>query len=99
MTSGNRTPASIGTTVVTAPAAEKADAVGNDARGRLIFTRDRTHPTEAGHRIYAARLATLLPEFLRAGDAAGPAGPSSACSSTGRASSPSPSATARPSRW
>jgi lysophospholipase L1-like esterase len=56
-----------GTLVFTAPAAEKADPAGNDARGRLIFTRDRTHPTEAGHRIYAARFAAALPAFLAAG--------------------------------
>ena len=56
-----------GSLVFTAPASEQADAAGHDARGRLIFTRDKTHPTDAGHRVYSARLAAALPEFLRAG--------------------------------
>ena len=56
-----------GSLVFTAPASEPADTAGNDARGRLIFTRDKTHPTDAGHRIYAARLSAALPDFLRGG--------------------------------
>jgi lysophospholipase L1-like esterase len=56
--------------VFTAPAAETVDAAGRDARGRLVFTRDKTHPTEAGHRIYAARLAAALTEFFRTGQPA-----------------------------
>ena len=59
-----------GTLVISAPETVKADAEGNDASGRLIFTRDKTHPTAAGHRVYAARLALALPEFLRTGPAA-----------------------------
>ncbi|MCX6954605.1 MAG: family 16 glycosylhydrolase [Verrucomicrobia bacterium] len=55
-----------GTLVMSAPASVPADAQGNDAQGRLIFTRDKTHPTEAGHRVYAERLALALPEFFRA---------------------------------
>ncbi len=60
-----------GTLVMSAPASVPADAEGRDAQGRLIFTRDKTHPTDAGHRVYTARLALALPQFLRAG-AAGP---------------------------
>jgi hypothetical protein len=59
------------TLVMTAPESVKADAEGRDAQGRLIFTRDKTHPTDAGHCVYADRLALALPQFLRAG-AAGP---------------------------
>lgn len=57
-----------GTLVMTAAATEAADAKGNDPTGRLIFTRDKVHPTEAGHRLYAERLGLALPEFLRASD-------------------------------
>lgn len=55
------------TLVFSAPASIVADAAGNDPRGRLIFTRDRTHPLDAGHRVYAARLALAWPELLAAG--------------------------------
>lgn len=55
------------TLVFSAPATIASDAAGNDPRGRLIFTRDRTHPLDAGHRVYAARLALALPKFLVAG--------------------------------
>lgn len=58
-----------GTLVMTAPQSVKADAQGRDAQGRLIFTRDKTHPTEAGHGVYAARLALALPPFLCTGSA------------------------------
>ena len=54
-----------GTLAMAAPATVNADAQGNDAQGRLIFTRDGTHPTPAGHRLYAERLARALPEFFR----------------------------------
>jgi lysophospholipase L1-like esterase len=57
------------TLVMTAPESVKADAEGRDAQGRLIFTRDKTHPTDAGHCVYADRLALALPQFLRAGAA------------------------------
>lgn len=57
------------TLVFSAPAVVAADAAGNDTDGRLIFTRDRTHPTDAGHRVYGGRLALALPEFLAAGKA------------------------------
>jgi pyruvate/2-oxoglutarate dehydrogenase complex dihydrolipoamide acyltransferase (E2) component len=60
-----------GTLVMSAPESVPADAQGNDAQGRLIFTRDKTHPTDAGHRVYTARLALALPQFLRAGSAGG----------------------------
>ena len=56
-----------GSLVFSAPASEKADPAGNDARGRLIFTRDKTHPTDAGHHVYADRLAAAFPHFFRAG--------------------------------
>lgn len=56
-----------GSLVMSAPATVTADAQGNDAQGRLIFTRDKTHPTEPGHKVYAERLARALPEFLRTG--------------------------------
>lgn len=56
-----------GTLVMSAPASVTADARGLDPQGRLIFTRDNTHPTEAGHRLYTERLALALPDFLRAG--------------------------------
>ena len=58
-----------GSLVMSAPATVKADANGCDAQGRLIFTRDHTHPTEAGHQLYTQRLAPALAEFLRAGHA------------------------------
>ena len=58
-----------GTLVMSAPAAVKGDAAGNDPHGRLIFTRDNTHPTDAGHRLYTERLTRALPEFLRTGNA------------------------------
>lgn len=61
--------AAAGTLLMSAPATVPADAAGNDAQGRLIFTRDKTHPTEAGHKVYAERLAHALPGFLRAGSA------------------------------
>ncbi|OAM90727.1 hypothetical protein AW736_06705 [Termitidicoccus mucosus] len=56
-----------GTLVFHAPSSVKADAAGNDAQGRLIFTRDKTHPTDAGHRIYAATLKRTLPPILETG--------------------------------
>ncbi len=56
-----------GTLVMSAPASVAADALGRDPEGRLIFTRDNTHPTEAGHRLYAERLARALPAFFAAG--------------------------------
>jgi lysophospholipase L1-like esterase len=56
-----------GTLVMSAPASVTADARGLDPQGRLIFTRDNTHPTDAGHRLYTERLALALPAFLRAG--------------------------------
>ncbi|MDR0353131.1 MAG: GDSL-type esterase/lipase family protein, partial [Opitutaceae bacterium] len=56
-----------GTLVFHAPSSVKADAAGNDAQGRLIFTRDRTHPTDAGHRLYAATLQRVLPPILETG--------------------------------
>lgn len=58
-----------GSLVMSAPATVKADAQGHDDKGLLIFTRDKTHPTEAGHKVYAERLALALPTFLRAGPA------------------------------
>lgn len=58
-----------GSLVMSAPASVTADAQGNDPQGRLIFTRDQTHPTEAGHQVYAERLGRALPEFLRTGRA------------------------------
>jgi lysophospholipase L1-like esterase len=60
-----------GTLVMSAAESVPADAQGNDAQGRLIFTRDKTHPTDAGHRVYTTRLALALPQFLRAGSAGG----------------------------
>lgn len=60
-----------GTLVFSAPASVTADAQGLDPRGRLIFTRDKTHPTPAGHRLYAERLGAALPALL----AVGPPGP------------------------
>ncbi|MDR2675138.1 MAG: GDSL-type esterase/lipase family protein [Opitutaceae bacterium] len=60
-----------GTLVFHAPASVKAGADGNDAQGRLIFTRDKTHPTDAGHRVYAFTLKRALPALLQTG-AAGP---------------------------
>jgi hypothetical protein len=60
-----------GTLVFHAPASVKADAAGNDAQGRLIFTRDKTHPTDAGHRVYAVTLKRALPALLQTG-ATGP---------------------------
>lgn len=58
---------SAGTLVMTAPKEVAADARGLDPQGRLIFTRDNTHPTEAGHRLYAERLALALPRYFGAG--------------------------------
>lgn len=58
-----------GRLVMTAAASEPADVQGSDPSGRLIFTRDKVHPTEAGHRLYAERLGLAVPEFLRAADA------------------------------
>ncbi len=55
-----------GTLVMSAAAAVPADAAGHDPQGRLIFTRDKTHPTDAGHRVYADRLALAWPQFLAA---------------------------------
>lgn len=55
------------TLVMFAPAAVAADAAGCDPQGRLIFTRDQTHPLEPGHRIYAARLGAALATFFAAG--------------------------------
>ncbi|HEY0946000.1 MAG TPA: SGNH/GDSL hydrolase family protein, partial [Opitutaceae bacterium] len=60
-----------GTLVFTAPRSVSVDAQGNDSAGRLVFTYDKTHPTAAGHQLYAGRLAQALPAFWRAG----PAGP------------------------
>ena len=57
------------TLVMVAPESVQADPEGRDAQRRLIFTRDKTHPTEAGHRVYAARLALALPLFLNVGSA------------------------------
>ena len=56
-----------GTLVFSAPKEVAADAQGNDPRGRLIFTRDNTHPTDAGHRLYTGRLTPALAEFFRTG--------------------------------
>jgi len=56
-----------GRMVMWAPAAVAADAHGKDPQGRLIFTRDHTHPTLEGHRDYAQRLSLALPGFLAAG--------------------------------
>lgn len=56
-----------GTLVMSAPAADKADSNGSDARGRLIFTRDGTHPGDAGHRVYTDRLMAAFPQLLAAG--------------------------------
>jgi lysophospholipase L1-like esterase len=61
-----------GTLVMSAPESVAADPAGRDPQGRLIFTRDKTHPTAAGHRLYADRLAGALPEFLRAPPEAAP---------------------------
>ncbi len=58
-----------GTLVMSAPASVAADAQGNDPQGRLIFTRDNTHPTDAGHHLYNDRLVGALPAMLQAGSA------------------------------
>jgi len=58
---------SAGTLVLSAPNAIPADAVGNDPQGRLIFSRDGIHPTDAGHRLYTERLIPILSKFIRAG--------------------------------
>ena len=55
--------ATAGTLVFSAPASVVADKNGKDPSGRMIFTRDSTHPTEAGHRLYTERLTRVLPEF------------------------------------
>ncbi|AWI09463.1 SGNH/GDSL hydrolase family protein [Ereboglobus luteus] len=55
------------TLVFSAPASVKADANGNDSEGRIIFTRDKTHPTGAGHRVYAVTLERTLPALLKTG--------------------------------
>jgi lysophospholipase L1-like esterase len=56
-----------GDLVFSAPAAVEVDEHGRNAKGQLVFTRDKVHPTPAGHLIYAERLALALPDFLRAG--------------------------------
>ena len=56
-----------GSLVMSAPKEVAADARGLDPQGRLIFTRDNTHPTEAGHQLYTERLALALPAFFRPG--------------------------------
>ncbi len=56
-----------GSLVFSAPASVTADVRGNEPSGRLIFTRDNTHPTDAGHRLYTERLVAVLPEFGRTG--------------------------------
>ncbi len=56
-----------GTLVLSAPNAIPSDALGNDPQGRLIFSRDGTHPTDAGHRLCAQRLIPILSEFIRSG--------------------------------
>jgi lysophospholipase L1-like esterase len=53
------------TLVFSAPPSVKADADGKDAEGRIIFTRDKTHPTDAGHRIYALTLERALPVLIK----------------------------------
>ena len=53
------------TLVFYAPSSIKADTKGNDPQGRLIFTRDKTHPTPAGHLVYAKVIAQTLPIILR----------------------------------
>lgn len=53
-----------GTLVMWADASVPADARGCDPQGRLIFTRDHTHPTEAGHKLYDEVLARALDAFL-----------------------------------
>ncbi|MCE9631658.1 MAG: SGNH/GDSL hydrolase family protein [Planctomycetia bacterium] len=58
-----------GTLVGQAPAAVPADAEGLDPQGRLIFTRDKVHPTPAGHRLYAGRLAAVFGDYLAEGSA------------------------------
>ncbi len=54
-----------GTLLFSAPSSVKADKNGNDPEGRLIFTRDKTHPTDAGHRVYAATLERTLPPLIK----------------------------------
>lgn len=53
--------------VFTAPESVAVDAQGRDARGRLVLTRDKTHPTPAGHLLYAERLGAALPAWFAAG--------------------------------
>ena len=57
-----------GRMVMWAPASVSADAQGNDPQGRMIFTRDKTHPTPEGHQFYARRLTGALPKLIAAGE-------------------------------